>query len=1563
VIATTWAVAAGATGGSWPGGTVLGVSRLTIDADETHVIAVTVHAVVPTLETPPVGYTLRASVAHNLTLNAVTYLYTCVGALPAGTVPLMVSGNQTGRLSFVSFILTGAETDEANTFGISATDSSLSAPSVSAQAGQLLLTVHGNREPNTTPTTGFTWGAAPAGMATVGAVSSTLTNSTTQCGTAVYSQQVAANGSSGVKTATTSNTGQVGSISILVKAAPVTPGGGTVTGTGFIAYLQKLGGLTHFYALDSEHTIRDSIGGKHLRNQGAVMHSSQGAVFNGSPNSFLEASDDPSFSIAEQASQGFTVLAFMTVTDWTQGTRDPRHSGYTHWIGKASSFSNTEWLGRHYYSPDMSGEVPSRAYRTSFYAFNPTDEWHNNHLGAGSYNQVQSAAAPAAERMLAGTFNTTTTTLPDGSASPAYPGQAHMNFNGGAGLDTDGFNGPTGQYKVHPQRTSAPFRIGGVHDDSRFIGVIRRVAIFNRQLSDADINGIYSQRGLPDGLVTGPAPPPSANLAQPLTDVLALEIADDPYGLTNLVANPSGGGMGGWGWITPVTGTAMSGEGAAGSTNLRYDAVAGVANYFTTEALPVTAGNYAAASWYNVAKPNTYWHRASLEFLDVAGAVLSSSPQTPYAQSADGVQENLPPALIPAGTTKLRLRFDFYTTNAGANPTAAVPMGLRQVMVAQAANIADLVTIRVNLVPNPSFETDLKGWTSTVFDDTYSLATAARSTAQAYSGAASMLVTWPTSYFAWMHTTSLTGLAVGATYTFSAYVRVPSGSPDVYLHNEDARSATTSVKDQWTRLSFTFVASAITQYFGVEARNPSAGQQCYVDAVMLEKSTTVGAYFDGTTPSGGGWIYAPTTRTDVVTRTNLVKNPSFEANTTDWAAFSSVTTISRSTTAHLVGTASLRLAISTGAKTADLRVVTATAARSAVVAGKSYSVSVGFFFNTVWGPANDLNIAVHWYDAAGNEKGAGTNDTIYNVAANAWNRFTISRYLTAPPGAVTAGLTITAGYRKTTLVPATAYCYLDALSFVEGSSAASYFDGASGTASDGHYTTTTHAWTGTANNSTSTETATTVTPYATATQSLLPYLPPVAYLSILGATHDIKVSRQELNVGTLTATILDSSLDPAQSGIIRPGKPVRLRALVSESGVWSTVFAGKVVNGAVTYELKDPETPDRKRSRITLTATDALTTLANTARAEGVATIAELPFVLEGGGVPWSTNGSGNQVPTAAVVTRNDNTSMLDQVSVTRDSVLGYAWLSRNGVLQVWDADKIPTAVTALADETYYTDFVADFDMARVINEVTVTLNRFNLATGEVVSVPYGPYVDAESVNRWGRFSSEFTVQGLSESSSGAAIQAYAQKILDANANPQVQVKSIKTAVLRRSDFSADVGSASNKVFLDLFDLVTVSNYRAEINETYRVTSIEHTIDPTSWTVDIGFAADGSVASPQLTPAPSTGSGAITDGTWITPVLVGGWINYGSTWEPAGYMRKGGVVYIRGFIKSGTATVGTTIFTLPVGYRPGSDTHFDIVSNGLHGVLNVFADGRVVTNVSISATWVSLRGLIFPADA
>lgn len=104
------------------------------------------------------------------------------------------------------------------------------------------------------------------------------------------------------------------------------------------------------------------------------------------------------------------------------------------------------------------------------------------------------------------------------------------------------------------------------------------------------------------------------------------------------------------------------------------------------------------------------------------------------------------------------------------------------------------------------------------------------------------------------------------------------------------------------------------------------------------------------------------------------------------------------------------------------------------------------------------------------------------------------------------------------------------------------------------------------------------------------------------------------------------------------------------------------------------------------------------------------------------------------------------------------------------------------------------------------------------------------------------------------------------------------------------------------------------------------------------------------------------DNNWIAPTLVNSWINYGAPYDVAGYRKDSfGFVHLKGLIKSGTATAGTVLFTLPAGYRPGATGLFDAQSNGSLGRVDVNSSGQVTIQVGTNA-WISLNGITFFGD-
>ena len=138
-----------------------------------------------------------------------------------------------------------------------------------------------------------------------------------------------------------------------------------------------------------------------------------------------------------------------------------------------------------------------------------------------------------------------------------------------------------------------------------------------------------------------------------------------------------------------------------------------------------------------------------------------------------------------------------------------------------------------------SIETSAADWYSNDVFGSYVTAAVARSTTRAWTGAASLLITWPTTGIGSIGMTLLTGLVIGRAYTASAYVYVPSGHPNVALHAVFLVAGTaTATKTAWTRITVTFTATSSAQAIGVYAATATSGQQCWVDGIQVDEGSS-----------------------------------------------------------------------------------------------------------------------------------------------------------------------------------------------------------------------------------------------------------------------------------------------------------------------------------------------------------------------------------------------------------------------------------------------------------------------------------------------------------------------------------------------------------------------------------------------------------------------------------------------------------------------------------------------------------------------------------------------------
>lgn len=105
---------------------------------------------------------------------------------------------------------------------------------------------------------------------------------------------------------------------------------------------------------------------------------------------------------------------------------------------------------------------------------------------------------------------------------------------------------------------------------------------------------------------------------------------------------------------------------------------------------------------------------------------------------------------------------------------------------------------------------------------------------------------------------------------------------------------------------------------------------------------------------------------------------------------------------------------------------------------------------------------------------------------------------------------------------------------------------------------------------------------------------------------------------------------------------------------------------------------------------------------------------------------------------------------------------------------------------------------------------------------------------------------------------------------------------------------------------------------------------------------------------------------WISPALQNLWVPYGGQFSPPGYRKdKYGRVHIRGLIKNGTTTNGTTLFTLPVGYRPEAGRRgifpAETGGSGNQARIDVLPDGTVICQLA-SNGFLSLDNISFRAE-
>lgn len=188
-----------------------------------------------------------------------------------------------------------------------------------------------------------------------------------------------------------------------------------------------------------------------------------------------------------------------------------------------------------------------------------------------------------------------------------------------------------------------------------------------------------------------------------------------------------------------------------------------------------------------------------------------------------------------------------------------------------------------------------------------------------------------------------------------------------------------------------------------------------------------------------------------------------------------------------------------------------------------------------------------------------------------------------------------------------------------------------------------------------------------------------------------------------------------------------------------------------------------------------------------------------------------------------------------------------------------------------------------------------------------------------------------------------------------VRVNALATTVTdanitdRRSRLRIADGVVTNTSLLD--GAVTTNKITdGSVTASKLATNAVQTINIINSNVTTAKIADNAVTAAKME-APSP---------WIYPVFQNGWTQHDNTWAQPGYYKDSiGIVHLRGLVRSGTA--GSTIFTVPPGYRIGWPSHGVTASSGGYAEYNIFTDGRV-THRGSHTGWFSLDHITWRAD-
>lgn len=102
---------------------------------------------------------------------------------------------------------------------------------------------------------------------------------------------------------------------------------------------------------------------------------------------------------------------------------------------------------------------------------------------------------------------------------------------------------------------------------------------------------------------------------------------------------------------------------------------------------------------------------------------------------------------------------------------------------------------------------------------------------------------------------------------------------------------------------------------------------------------------------------------------------------------------------------------------------------------------------------------------------------------------------------------------------------------------------------------------------------------------------------------------------------------------------------------------------------------------------------------------------------------------------------------------------------------------------------------------------------------------------------------------------------------------------------------------------------------------------------------------------------------WTTMTLANSWVVYSGSYSTPQYTKTSdNVVQLKGLIRAGTTTAGTTLTTLPAGFRPKERILYTNATYGTYMRLDIQTNGVITFQTTANSGWISLDNVLFVAE-